>query len=237
MAPKKRSGSRTTSVRGSKRSGRNGRAKSRGTKTSQRTSGSRPPSGPSAGAPVDALRTLAALAKALRVRWYLFGAQAAVLWGRARTTADVDVTMEVDPDRAEELLRSARAFGLHAREANTVELARSTRVVPLITAGGFPVDLVLAGTGLEAQFLDRARPVRVGAVEVPVISPEDLVITKLIAGRPRDLEDIEGVLAERGDDIDVGYVDAMLREIESALEMEGLKSAWEQLLWPTRIRR
>jgi hypothetical protein len=30
---------------------------------------------------------------ALRVRWYLFGAQAALLYGAARLTADVDVTI------------------------------------------------------------------------------------------------------------------------------------------------
>ncbi|MBS2026654.1 MAG: nucleotidyltransferase [Deltaproteobacteria bacterium] len=186
---------------------------------------------------MDALRTLGALTQVLRVRWYLFGAQAAVLWGRARTTADVDVTMEADPERIAELLREAKALGLRAREANAVELARRSRVVPLTTAGGFPIDLVLAGTGLEAQFMDRATPVRLGGVEVPVISPEDLVITKLIAGRPRDLEDIEGVLVERRESLDVGYIDAMIREIESALELDGLRSAWDELLQTTGLRR
>jgi hypothetical protein len=30
------------------------------------------------------------------VRWYLFGAQAAIVWGSARLSADVDVTAALD---------------------------------------------------------------------------------------------------------------------------------------------
>lgn len=36
---------------------------------------------------------LAELAR-LRVPWYVFGAQAALIWGRPRLTTDVDVTVD-----------------------------------------------------------------------------------------------------------------------------------------------
>ena len=60
-----------------------------------------------------------------------------------------------------------------------------------------PLDVVLSGPGLDDEFLARAIEVDFDGTPVPVISPEDLIITKVLAGRPKDLEDIRGVLRER----------------------------------------
>ena len=49
----------------------------------------------------ELLGALGAVLDRLGVGWYLFGAQAALLYGAARLTADVDVTVE-------DLLRRAR---------------------------------------------------------------------------------------------------------------------------------
>jgi predicted nucleotidyltransferase len=57
--------------------------------------------------------------------------------------------------------------------------------------------VVLAGLGLEELFLSRAVPVTIGSMVVPVISPEDLVATKILAGRPKDIEDVRGILRMR----------------------------------------
>ena len=43
-------------------------------------------------------RMLAAAAQVLSgwgIRWYVFGAQAVVVWGRPRLTADVDITVQL----------------------------------------------------------------------------------------------------------------------------------------------
>jgi hypothetical protein len=43
----------------------------------------------------ELLRELAAIFGGAGVRWYLFGAQAAILHGAARLSADVDVTVDL----------------------------------------------------------------------------------------------------------------------------------------------
>lgn len=48
-----------------------------------------------------------------------------------------------------------------------------------------PVDVVLAGPGLEELFLRRRRRHRRGGVSIPVASPEDLIVMKLLAALPR----------------------------------------------------
>ena len=89
------------------------------------------------------------------------------------------------------------------------------------------LDLVLAGPGLEEGFLERAVQVDVGGVAVPVISPEDLVVTKILAGRPKDLEDVRGILAERSSRLDAGAIRAALRLLEEALGQSDLLPAFE----------
>jgi len=48
-------------------------------------------------------------------------------------------------------------------------------------------------------------------------SPEDLVIHKIVAGRPRDLEDVRGVLLKR-ENIDEVYITNWLSRFDESLE-------------------
>ena len=47
----------------------------------------------------DLLADLSAALEALNIPWYLFGAQAAIVYGVARLTADVDVTAQAPANR------------------------------------------------------------------------------------------------------------------------------------------
>src|SRR6266567_6226090 len=120
---------------------------------------------------------LAALSEALGragARWYLFGAQAGILYGVPRLTADVDATAEFPLDRAEELAGLLQRAGFEVRVADLDDFVARTRVIPLThSPTAIPVDLVLAGAGLEEEFLSRARLIDVDGVSVPVIAPDD----------------------------------------------------------------
>ena len=61
------------------------------------------------------------------------------------------------------------------------------------SATGMPLDIVLAGSGLEDEFLERARTVDLGGTAVPLIALQDLVIAKLLASRPQDLADAQSL--------------------------------------------
>jgi hypothetical protein len=60
-----------------------------------------------------------------------------------------------------------------------------------------------------------------------VLSPEDLVVTKILAGRPKDLEDVRTVLIERWPDLDLAYIRSMLKTLEQALAQADLLPALE----------
>lgn len=184
----------------------------------------------SASTPIaEVLSALAAILGRLHHRWYLFGAQAVLLWGRPRTSLDIDVTVELEPEAAPGLIDRLDEAGFELRIRSEVEaFVRRTRVLPFLhRASGIPVDIVLGGPGLEELFLERAIVVRLGGADIPVISPEDLVVTKILAGRPKDLEDVRGVLAERLGTLDLAGIRSTLAAVEAALGQSDLLPAFE----------
>jgi hypothetical protein len=181
--------------------------------------------------PADLLSALSAALSELRAQWYLFGAQAAMVWGRPRLTADIDVTVRQEPEDPERLVRTLEARGFALRVGDAVDFVRRTRVFPFLhIASGMPLDIVLAGPGLEDLFLSRARPITMAGVVVPVISPEDLIATKILAGRPKDMEDVGGILRERLPDLDIELIRSTLGLLEDALGQSDLLPAFEREL-------
>ena len=168
--------------------------------------------------------------------WYLFGARAAILYGVARLTADVDVTVRLRESTTGDMLAAAlerRGFRLQISDHDFV--AR-TRVMPFVhEATGLPLDVVLAGPGVEDQFFERAVVRDIDGVRVPVASAEDLVVMKVLAGRPKDDEDIVAIAAAHGDALDESAVRSTLVALEAALAQSDLLPAFEAAL--ARARR
>lgn len=170
-----------------------------------------------------ALEAFARLTKTLRLRWYVFGAQAVALHGFPRATADLDVTVDLGEHSPQAFIKVLSASGFTPRFRDP-EFVRTTRVIPIVhTATGLPMDVVLAGPGLEQLFLDAAEPHRVGRTTVPVISREHLIVTKILAGRPKDLEDVRELLARGGTQVDLAVVEELLAALEEALGQADLR--------------
>ena len=162
------------------------------------------------------------------VPWYLFGAQAAIIWGSPRLSADVDVTATIEPEAVDTFIETMRQHGFHLVVDDSDFLAR-TRVLPFAHSGtGMPLDVVLAGPGLEEEFLRRAIEVDIRDEEIPVISPEDLIITKVLAGRPKDIEDVRGVIHARRVSIDEERIRTILHLLEEALGQSDLSPVFEK---------
>ena len=183
----------------------------------------------------DLLEALASALQPLGAPWYLFGAQAALLYGAARLTADVDVTVELGDRPIAQLLETLGAGGFKPRVRDVDDFVARTRVVPLEhVATGMPLDVVLAGPGLETIFFERRRERILDGVRVPVASPEDVVVMKVLAGRPKDADDVVAILAADAA-LDLGIIRETLGLLERALDQSDLLPALETLL--ERARR
>jgi len=170
----------------------------------------------------DLLYSLAAAMDECGLQWYVFGAQAAIVWGSPRLSADVDVTAAIKPETLTVYIDAMSSHGFELAIDDSEFIAR-TRVLPFVhRTSGMPLDVVLAGPGLEEEFLRRAIRVDVDGTPVPVISPEDLIITKILAGRPKDIEDIRSVIHERRASLDEARIREVLRLLEQALGQSDL---------------
>jgi hypothetical protein len=76
--------------------------------------------------------------------------------------------------------------------------------------------------------MTRATTLKVGQSDVRFASPEDLVIHKVVAGRPRDIEDVRSVLLKNLQ-VDVTYIRRWLGELGVALN-EPLVERFEDVL-------
>ena len=164
---------------------------------------------------------------ALGRRWYLFGAQAVSVHGTPRLTGDIDVTLDLGDLPLPALIEAFSNAGFSSRVADPNAFALQTRVLPMVhQATSIPVDVILAGSGLEERFLARTILVLLAGTPIPVLSPEDLILGKLLAGRAKDLEDVTGIIKQQAS-LDIAYIRKTLSELDEALSRADLLRAFD----------
>lgn len=178
----------------------------------------------------EVLRSLGSALREVGARWYLFGAQAALLHGASRLTADVDATVAWEPDDLAPLLTGLLEHGFQLRPA-APDFVERTRVVPLVhIPTGIQTDLILGGPGLEELFLARAVERDIEGVRVPVATAEDLIAMKVLGGRTKDLDDVRSLLGANAGKLDLAHIRRVLRELEQALDRADLQPALDAAL-------
>jgi hypothetical protein len=137
----------------------------------------------------------------------LIGGQAVLLHGEPRLTQDVDVTLGVPPTRLVNALVACEATGLTPLPEDVTAFVRDTFVLPTADLQtGIRVDLIFSTTPYETEAIERSVLIEVNGVQVPFASAEDLILHKLFAGRPRDIEDAVGVVRRKGRELDWVYI-------------------------------
>jgi hypothetical protein len=179
-----------------------------------------------------AIELLLALAPVLARwgRWYVFDAQAVTAYGVPRLSADVDVTAMLVPDAPDRFAHDMDAAGFTLR-VDDPDFVRRTRVMPFLhLATGMPLDVVLGASGLEEEFAERAVVTDIGGVHVPVIAVGDLIVAKVLAGRPKDVEDARSLWRVHGPRIDEPRLRQTLRLLEEALSQSDLVPMFDSIV-------
>jgi len=161
--------------------------------------------------------------EAAGIPYMVIGGMANAVWGVARATVDVDVTVLLGPEHVARLL-AALGEGFTPRSSDPEELARKTRVVPLVHSSGVQVDVILGLLPYEEEAVFRAVAVTVADTAVRFCTAEDLILHKIISTRERDLADVEALLLVRGDRLDRAYLDPRVHELAALLERPNLET-------------
>lgn len=160
----------------------------------------------------------------------LIGGQAVLLHGRPRLTEDIDITLGTGPDTWRTIREICDELELSPLPSDLEGFVRETFVLPARHTGtGIRVDFIFSTTPYERQAIERAETVELEGVPVPFASAEDLLIHKLFAGRPRDLEDAVSVIRRKGKQLDWGYLERWTGEFASVPGREGMPGALARL--------
>lgn len=164
-------------------------------------------------------RVAAALAKH-KIPYMVIGGQAVLLYGEPRATKDIDITLALGLEGLPRVLAAVRTARLLLLADDAEAFARRTMVVPVRDEKtGIRIDIILSFSDFERQAVARARDIKIGRTTVRFAALEDLVIHKMVAGRPRDIEDVEAVLL-KNPGYDAAYIQNWLKAFDRSLDLE-----------------
>lgn len=159
----------------------------------------------------------------------VIGGLAVGAWGEPRVTRDADLKVLLGRDDAERLL-SLLSPDYVSLLPDPGQVLRKRAMIFVQDATGARLDLLLADTPYDVLAIRRGRDVEVQpGLSIRLCSPEDLLIYKLIATRPRDREDVAGIIRRQGDKLDDAYVLDWLRQFEQALDDSTLITEYRRL--------
>lgn len=126
----------------------------------------------------------------------IIGGVAVSMLGKPRFTADVDAMMLLSLEDLPRLVKVAAEEGLIPRITDAEEFARDRRVLLLHhEESGINVDISLGLLPFEVEAVERSVVHQAYPIMIRLPTPEDLIILKAIAHRPKDLEDIRAIIA------------------------------------------
>lgn len=155
------------------------------------------------------------------VKIVIMGGMAVSAYAPPRTTFDIDGIVEIEEERIEGFLRRLKKAGFSTNEAAPVKVING---LPFITLY-YPrskvyVDLFLARNEFQKQMMARSWRITVEGLTLEIVSPEDLILVKLLTGRPRDTEDVRQILLENSESLDFGYLRGWARRLGVAVFLE-----------------
>ena len=162
--------------------------------------------------------------------YMVIGGQAVLLHGEPRLTRDIDIALGINTDRLDTLLSVVQELALKPLPEDLKSFVRQTMVLPALDeTTGIRVDFIFSFTHYETEAIKRAEKVKIMDQEVKFASPEDLIIHKIFAGRPRDVEDVRTVLL-KNPDIDIRYIQEWLKEFDQASDEKNFLKTFEDIL-------
>lgn len=171
-----------------------------------------------------AIDKIIALLNELKIDYAIIGGMALQVWGRERASKDVDIVINVEGDKREELVNYLRRIPFSIR----YPLKRIGKAMLIFSTygdeeTGLPIDLDLfvAETDFETTVLKRALDIDVLGQRLKVVTAEDLLLYKLMASRPIDLVDAESIV-EENKEIDRDYLARWAKKLGVANELKKL---------------
>ena len=148
-----------------------------------------------------------------RLSYMLIGAMAMCIWGRPRTTLDLDFLISVDDKGLEKIKNWSAQEGLRIDDDWLDQNPLLAKTHLRFYFDQVMVDLLTPRDAHDRKAFLRKKRKRLGKKFYWFVSPEDFILQKLKVGRPRDFEDAVTVLERFRKELDMVYLKRWSRHL------------------------
>lgn len=180
--------------------------------------------------PGDLLRLVAGHCERLGLEYYVTGSMASTLYGRYRTTEDVDVVVELPSWKVRDFCAAFPAPEFYIDADLALECSRSGAMFNIVhVPSALKADIMpFKDTPFDNSRLSRRRRIQIDATTAAwFAAPEDVILKKLEffreGGSDKHLSDIASMLQFSGHQIDRAYIEHWALRI-------GVTTQWEFVL-------
>ena len=167
----------------------------------------------------------------LRAPFTFIGGVAVIARGVPRLTVDIDATVRAPDTSVDSIFEALARHEIGPRMDQAKEFARMHHVfLARHEPTGTPIDLSLAYLDFEDEAIQSSDEIDYAHVRIPVARAEDLVVYKIVASRPRDIDDAEKLLNLPGGEIQIARVRRLVQQFCEVLEDTARLETLDRLL-------
>ena len=174
---------------------------------------------------VQTLDGLVALLNRLSVDYVIMGGLVVRAYSIPRATEDIDLTLSLPQQRFGEFYEALDQHGYEVPEpykSGWLDELKGMHLVKIkryIANHAIDIDLFFVESRFQEEVMKRRRLADVEGRKLWIASPEDLVILKIVSGRPRDWIDVADVFFTQGD-LDEKYMRRWAKELSIEKDLE-----------------
>ncbi len=164
-----------------------------------------------------------------KYEYLVIGGIAVGLLGEPRSTGDVDIDILLEKGQLPVFLKKARKAGFKFSEAECRRRAEATGTFQ-IKLGEFHIDFIIASIELERQAFKRKKIIKLYNTKAFFPTPEDLILLKIIPGRPQDLVDAQKIIFRHKGRLNTRYLINWAKELSDEAQDARIIAELERLL-------
>lgn len=158
----------------------------------------------------DAIKIINKIFNDLHIPYALIGSYAVAVWGIPRATKDIDFIADIPSEKLQTVIQEFQSANFQA-EIHSGDIDDPLKSLIKLTYKDNntleTIDILLGIKKISSQEI-YAHTTKLSFFNsiIPVIAPEDLIITKLLAASPLDIQDVKNILNVMKDKINISYI-------------------------------